>query len=267
MNHRPRKRFSQNFLHDGGVIEQIIASIHPHPGEHIVEIGPGQGALTALLLETSSELDVVELDRDLAAALRKGPLAESGRLHIHEADALRFDFAGLAKEGERLRIVGNLPYNISTPLLFHLLAQMEAIRDIHVMLQKEVVDRLASGPGVKSYGRLSVMVQYHCEVERLFTVVPGAFRPVPRVDSAVVRLTPHRRPPVQVGDEPQFRETVKQAFMQRRKTLRNALKGMLTEEAIVGAGVDPSCRAETLDLSQFAALSNAVDPSEDRVSG
>ncbi len=255
MIHRPRKRFGQNFLHDQGVIGRILTAIDPQPGDHLVEIGPGKGALTWPLLENCGELDVVELDRDLAAALRHAHPDGVGKLRIHEADALRFDFTSLVGAKGRLRVVGNLPYNISTPLLFHLLTQMEVIRDIHVMLQKEVVDRLAAEPGVKSYGRLSVMVQYHCEVERLFTVGPGAFSPQPKVDSAVVRLIPHRRPPVEVEDEPRFRETVKRAFMQRRKTLRNALRGFVSVEAIVAAGVDPTSRAETLDLAQFAALS------------
>ncbi len=254
MNHRPRKRFGQNFLHDPAVIQRMLAAIDPQPRDHVVEIGPGRGALTGPLLEACGELDVVELDRDLAAALRNGPWAGTGRLHIHEADALRFDFSSLAGAGKRLRIVGNLPYNISTPLLFHLLAQIEPVRDIHVMLQKEVVDRLAAPPGGKDYGRLSVMVQYQCKVERLFRVGSGAFRPAPKVDSAVARLVPHPQPPVQVEDEALFREIVKRAFMQRRKTLRNALRGLVSEGSIVAAGVDPTSRAETLDLARFAAL-------------
>ncbi len=258
MNHRPRKRFGQHFLHDPDVIDRIITAIAPRPSDHILEIGPGLGALTRPLLERCQKLDVVELDRDLAAALRKTDWAREGRLTVHENDALRFDYAALADSNSRLRIVGNLPYNISTPLLFHLLDQADAIRDIHVMLQKEVVERLAAKPGNASYGRLSIMVQYRCIVEKLFVVGPGAFRPPPKVESAVVKLSPREQPAVWVKDSAMFEQVVRRAFAQRRKTLRNSLKGFLDTAEIRAAGVDPSARPSVLDLRGYAALSNAV---------
>lgn len=258
MSHRPRKRFGQHFLHDPGVLARIVAAVDPRPGERLVEIGPGQGALTRPLLERCGRLLVVELDRDLAAELASRDWGAAGKLEIHQGDALRFDFAALALPETPLRIVGNLPYNISTPLLFHLLEQAHAIRDLHVMLQREVVQRLAATPGSHDYGRLSVMVQYHCRVEPLFGVGPGAFRPPPRVDSAVVRLVPHTLPPVTVDDPARLAETVRRAFSQRRKTLRNSLSGWLEPSAMATAGVDPGARPETLDLAAFARLANAV---------
>lgn len=223
-----------------------------------MEIGPGLGALTGPLLERCGRLDVVELDRDLAAKLAESGWARQGRLLVHLGDALRFDFHGLAGNQGRLRVVGNLPYNISTPLIFHLLTQLDAIRDIHVMLQREVVERLAARPGGAAYGRLGVMVQYRCQVESLFTVGPGAFTPPPRVDSAVVRLIPLSAPPVCVQDHRVFEDIVRLAFGQRRKTIRNPLKGLLTAHEIAQAGVDPGARPETLDLGHFAALANAI---------
>jgi 16S rRNA (adenine1518-N6/adenine1519-N6)-dimethyltransferase len=256
MNHRARKRFGQNFLHDPGVIQRIVHSISPQPGQRVVEIGPGQGAITLPLLQACGRLDVVELDRDLVQ-----PLAQKasglGTLVIHQADALRFDFSALA-QGGKLRVVGNLPYNISTPLLFHLLAQSGYIQDMHFMLQKEVVQRMAAEPGNGDYGRLSVMIQYHCKVEELFRIGPGAFRPAPKVDSAFVRLTPWVQPPAGVDDYDCFGKLVKQAFAQRRKTLRNTLKGLLTDAEICASGSDPSVRPETLSLQQYAALSNRL---------
>lgn len=259
MNHRPRKRFGQNFLHDPGVIRGIVAAIHPRAGEHMVEIGPGLGALTAPLMAVLGEMDVVELDRDLIPGLER-QFADSGTLRIHNSDALKFDFCALAGagSGEKLRVVGNLPYNISTPLIFHLLEQSRCIRDMHFMLQKEVVDRLAAQPGGGDYGRLSVMVQYHCRVEKLFGVPPGAFNPPPRVHSAIVRLVPYPEPPSPATDEKCFARVVAQAFSQRRKTLRNNMKKLLDAEAIAALGIDPGCRAETLSLAQFVALANAV---------
>lgn len=258
MPHIPRKRFGQNFLHDQAVIHNIITAIDPRPAQHLVEIGPGKGALTRPLLRAAGHLDVVELDRDLIPLLER-ECAGLGELHIHQADALAFDFATLAADGRRLRLVGNLPYNISTPLLFHLMDQVQCIQDLHFMLQKEVVDRLAAQPGSKDYGRLSVMIQYYCEVEPLFVVHPGAFFPAPKVDSAVARLVPHAAPPVEVADRANFSHLVAQAFSQRRKTLRNTLKGLLTEEQIRAQGIDPGLRAEVLSLAQFARLSNALD--------
>jgi 16S rRNA (adenine1518-N6/adenine1519-N6)-dimethyltransferase len=256
--HQPRKRFGQHFLHDPEVIRRLVAAIDPQPGEHLVEIGPGTGALTAPLLRQAGELDVVELDRDLAATLT-ARCQGLGRLRVHAADALRFDFSSLASAGERLRIVGNLPYNISTPLLFHLLAKVDTVQEMVFMLQKEVVARMAADPGSRTYGRLSVMVQYRCDIERLFSIGPGAFTPPPKVDSAVVRLRP-RPPAVAATDEKLFSEVVAHAFSQRRKTLRNALLGLTGEQAIRTAGIDPGCRAETLAVDDFVRLANALAP-------
>ncbi len=258
MPHQPRKRFGQNFLHDPGVIQRIISAIHPRPGQHLVEIGPGQGALTRSLLNACGQLDVVELDRDLVAPLQQ-QLHDAGELRVHQADALRFDFCALqTKNGARLRVVGNLPYNISTPLLFHLMQQASCIEDMHFMLQKEVVQRMVASPGNKDYGRLTVMLAYYCESEMLFSVGPGAFFPAPKVDSAIIRLRPHRQPPVEVDDPAQLAKLVAQAFSQRRKTLRNNLREWLSAEAIADLDIDPGIRAERLDLAQFARLSNAL---------
>jgi 16S rRNA (adenine1518-N6/adenine1519-N6)-dimethyltransferase len=259
-HHTPRKRFGQNFLHHPGVIQRIVNTIAPQPDEHVVEIGPGKGALTRPLLRTTGSLDVVELDRDLIEPLRE-MCRGLGELTIYNADALQFDFTGLLRNNRKLRVVGNLPYNISTPLLFHLLEQAGAIHDMHFMLQKEVVERMAAVPGGADYGRLSVMLQYRCRVERLFTVKPGAFTPAPKVDSAVVRLVPHAAPPVKVSDETVFAAIVRQAFSQRRKTLRNTLRGLLTETQLIALGIDPGLRAQTLSLEHYALLSNAVDRS------
>ena len=256
MSHQPRRRFGQNFLHDPAVIGRIVAAIRPTASEQLVEIGPGQGAITMPLLQQAGRLAVVELDRDLV-----GPLQDRcenlGELTVYNADALRFDFCRLAGSTP-LRIVGNLPYNISTPLLFHLLGQHHCIRDMHFMLQKEVVERMAATPGSRQYGRLSVMLQYRCEVTHLFDIGPGAFSPPPKVESAFVRLVPFEHPVVQVNDEVVFEKLVRQAFSQRRKTLRNALRGTLEAEAISALGIDPSARAETLAISDFATLANSV---------
>ena len=256
MSHRPRKRFGQNFLHDPVVIGRIVTAIHPASGEHLVEIGPGQGAITLPLLEAAGSLTVIELDRDLIGPLQ-ARCAAAGELTIHNADALRFDFCALAG-GERLRVIGNLPYNISTPLLFHLLEQQRCIRDMHFMLQKEVVDRMAASPGSGQYGRLSVMLQYRCRVTPLFTIGPGAFNPPPRVESAFVRLEPCAQPPVEVHDETVFSRLVNRAFSQRRKTLRNALRELLDVTDIEATGIDPVARAETLGVEDFAALANCL---------
>ena len=255
MEHRARKRFGQNFLHDARVIDRIVRAIHPKAGEHLIEIGPGLGALTLPLLQAAGRLEVVELDRDLIPKLEQ-QCAGQGELIIHSADALKFDFCALAAGG-RLRLAGNLPYNISTPLIFHLLEQAHCIDDMHFMLQKEVVERLAAKPDTSDYGRLSVMVQYRCKVEQLFIVPPGAFTPAPKVDSAIVRLEPHAEPPVDV-DAAVLEKLVAQAFSQRRKTLRNTLKGLLDAETIEAAGIDPQRRAETLSLQEFAALARCV---------
>jgi len=257
MDHRPRKRFGQNFLHDRGVIERIVRAIRPQSDQHMVEIGPGLGALTEHLVDAVQRLDVVELDRDLVPRLQER-FGDRNHFLIHNADALRFDFAALAQPGEKLRVVGNLPYNISTPLLFHLLEQHSAIRDMHFMLQLEVVDRLAAQPGDDDYGRLSVMIQYHCQVDKLFTVPPGAFTPPPKVYSAIVRLRPHDTPPYPARDAKMFERVVAQAFSQRRKTLRNTLKGLLDASAIEALGIDGSRRPETLSLAEFVALADAA---------
>jgi 16S rRNA (adenine1518-N6/adenine1519-N6)-dimethyltransferase len=256
LNHRPRKRFGQNFLHDPLVIQRIVQAINPMPGQRLVEIGPGQGAITLPLLRACRQLEVIELDRDLIQPLAE-KTATAGKLVIHQQDALRFDFRSLAN-GEKLRTVGNLPYNISTPLLFHLIEQSDAILDMHFMLQKEVVDRMAAAPGRGDYGRLSVMVQYHCRVAPLFRVGPGAFKPAPKVDSAFVRLIPWPEPPFPVKDTEYLTTLVRQAFSQRRKTLRNTLKSLLSEQDIRATGTDPSARPETISVEQYVALANQL---------
>lgn len=256
-SHRPRKRFGQNFLHDPGVIERILRAIAPHPGDRLVEIGPGQGALTRPLLERVEHLEVVELDRDLLPGLEAlDPGGE--RLIVHQADALRFDFCSLRHGTTKLRLIGNLPYNISTPLLFHLTQQLDCLQDMHFMLQKEVVERITARPGSKAYGRLGVMLQYYCRAERLFIVPPGAFHPAPRVDSAIVRLVPHPAPPVQVDDVQQLAWLVNRLFSQRRKMLRHSLKGYLDEAQLRELGIDPTERPEQLSLDEFARLANAL---------
>jgi 16S rRNA (adenine1518-N6/adenine1519-N6)-dimethyltransferase len=257
MTHTPRKRFGQNFLHDYSIISDIISSLGAQTDEHWVEIGPGMGALTGPLLKMGLQLDVVELDRDLVSFLTD-KFSQASRLTIHSADALKFDFAQLAKPDEKLRVIGNLPYNISTPLLFHLLENMPCIADMHFMLQKEVVDRICAIPNNKQYGRLSVMMQYYCEPELLFVVPPESFDPAPKVLSAVVKLTPHQQPPVGVRSTANLSRIVTEAFSQRRKTLRNALSKVLTSEQIQAAGIDPTARAETLALADFARLSELL---------
>ncbi len=257
MTHKARKRFGQNFLHDSGVIRRIVSAISPSPGERLVEIGPGQGAITKELLRVAGRMDAVELDRDLIEPLARvcGGL---GELHIHCADALKFDFCQLAAGDQPLRIVGNLPYNISTPILFRLIGQLGCIQDMHFMLQKEVVDRMAAEPGSKVYGRLSVMLQVKCAIMPLFDIGSGAFKPAPKVDSAFVRLQPHPKPVVQIDDDVSFARVVTQAFAQRRKTLRNSLRELIDADGIQALGIDPAIRAERLTLGEFAALANAV---------
>ncbi len=255
-HHRARKRFGQNFLHDPGIIERILATVAPRPDQHVVEIGPGLGAITRGLLDSGCRLDAVELDRDLAARLEENFGTHPG-FHLHQADALKFDFCALAADGP-LRVVGNLPYNISTPLLFHLLDQSHCLADMHFMLQKEVVERMAAAPGSRTYGRLSVMVQIRCAVEPLFTIRPGAFRPAPKVDSAFVRLVPCQQPPHPVADFALFAELVSRAFAQRRKTLRNTLKGLADEATLAACGLDPGWRAEAVSPAGFACLANEL---------
>jgi 16S rRNA (adenine1518-N6/adenine1519-N6)-dimethyltransferase len=253
MLHRPRKRFGQHFLHDASTIRRIVDAIDPRPDDAIVEIGPGRGAITRPLLQRLGRLHAIELDRDVIPLL-EAHCAGAGELILHQADALSFDLSRLAPESGRLRIVGNLPYNISTPLLFHLLEHARAIEDMHFLLQREVVERITATPGGGDYGRLSVMVQYRCHCERLFGVANGAFSPPPQVESAFLRLQPYRQPPVEVHDEPRFRLIVQQAFSQRRKTLKNNLKDLLSLADIEAADIDPGLRPERLTLAQFAAL-------------
>lgn len=261
LGHTARKRFGQNFLHDQAIINDIISSIHPIDGENLVEIGPGLGALTEPVCDSVSKLTVIELDRDLAKRLRTHPFMQE-KLNIIEADALKFDFKQLSNNDTTLRIFGNLPYNISTPLMFHLFGFSDHILDMHFMLQKEVVDRLAAKPGSKHFGRLSVMAQYHCQITPILHVPPHAFKPAPKVDSAVVRLAPHKTPPVDVKDVTLLGKVCAAAFNQRRKTLRNSLKEWLASEQIESLGISPTSRPETLSLSQFAALANCVAQSQ-----
>lgn len=265
--HRARKRFGQNFLRDPGIIERIVSAIHPVQGERVVEIGPGQGALTEPLLAANGSLEAIELDRDLIPGLRV-KFFNYPAFKVHEADALSIDFSAFRGDGSPLRIVGNLPYNISTPLIFHLLGAHGAVMDMHFMLQKEVVDRLAATPGSADWGRLSVMAQYHCQVDPLFMVPPEAFEPRPAVDSAIVRLTPHAVLPHSAEDIDQLFELVRQAFGQRRKTLRNNLKGVISVQDLEGLAIDPGRRPQTLTVEEFVRLSNHLsgsDPVQDDV--
>ncbi|PIE83748.1 MAG: 16S rRNA (adenine(1518)-N(6)/adenine(1519)-N(6))-dimethyltransferase [Candidatus Contendobacter odensis] len=257
MPHRPRKRFGQHFLQDPNIITRIIAAIRPTTEHRLVEIGPGLGALTRPLLAAVGELDVVELDRDVLEPLQRY-CAGAGILRIHNTDVLTFDFAALRGSGSRLQLVGNLPYSISTPLLFYLLTHAVHIDSLHFMLQKDVVDRIVAAPGEKAYGRLSVMLQYRCYVNALFTVGPEAFYPPPKVWSSVVRIVPRETSAVEVQNEGHFAEIVKRSFAQRRKILRNSLHGLLDVKHIQAAGVDPGARPEKLDLAAFAALSNQL---------
>ena len=246
---RVRKRFGQHFLHDQGVLRRIVDAVSPLAGQRLVEIGPGAGALTAHLLDRVDALDAIEVDRDLAAALH----ARWPALRLHVADALEFDLTALSRQlGAPLRLVGNLPYNISTPLLFHFLEHRHHITDMHVMLQKEVVDRMSAAPGSRDYGRLTVMLAPWLQVEKLFDVGPGAFTPAPRVWSAVARLTVLPQPRFAIGEH--YAAVVGQAFSQRRKTLRNSLRGRIPDDGWETAGVDPGARPETLSPQQFAAL-------------
>ncbi len=249
---RAKKRLGQHFLHDPGVLRRLVGAIAPAPADRIVEIGPGRGALTALLVERLARLDVVEIDRDLAAMLPES-LGNPAGLVVHTADALDFDFGSLAAGAASLRVVGNLPYNVSTPLLFHLLQFRDAVRDLHVMLQREVVERMTARPGGKDYGRLTVMLAAAARCEALFDVGPGAFSPPPKVWSTVVRITPHK-PDFAIPDRPRFAALVAHLFSMRRKTLARSLKGRVTAEQIAALDIDPMARPETLAPAEFAKL-------------
>ena len=256
-----KKHLGQNFLHEKGVIAKIVQAIDPKPGDVVVEIGPGQGALTFPLLQRHGALTAIEFDRDLHAPLQAAARAH-GTLRLVEGDVLGVDFSALAAElapaDGRIRLIGNLPYNLSSPILFHALDHAGAIRDMHFMLQKEVVERMAAGPGSKVYGRLSVMLQAYCAVTPLFTVPPGAFRPAPKVDSAVVRLVPKPADRIEVADRAMFAHVVRAAFGQRRKTLRNALQGVADTEVIEAAGLRADARAEQVEVAGFIRLANLL---------
>ena len=291
LNHKARKRFGQNFLHDPNVIEHLISSIAATGEQHLVEIGPGKGALTEHLVSSAGQLDVIELDRDLIPVL-EGQFSAFKHFSIHNADALKFDFASLLAEGslhadgstpktaegsisktaegsppktaegspKKLRLVGNLPYNISTPLIFHLLENVNIIEDMHFMLQKEVVERMTAAPGSKIYGRLSILVQYLCHAEQLFIVPPGSFNPAPKVESAIILLIPRtdmsKTGKLHNAEPADLSFIARAAFSQRRKTLRNNLKKILSAEQITQCDIDPGRRAETLAISEFVALTN-----------
>jgi 16S rRNA (adenine1518-N6/adenine1519-N6)-dimethyltransferase len=256
MSHIPRKRFGQNFLRDEATIEAIASAIAPDKSDHLVEIGPGEGAITQALVASGCRFDAIELDRDLRTRLLAS-FSTYGSFALHSADALRFDFASLQRDSRPLRVIGNLPYNISTPLLFKLLDYGPLIADMHFMLQLEVVERLAAEPGNKSWGRLGVMAQFQCGVEQLFEVPPEAFFPPPKVQSAIVRLTPKQTPRWAHVDREVLAKVVSQAFSQRRKTLRNNFKNNLTDTQFEMAGIDPQARAETLNIDHFVALTEA----------
>lgn len=263
--HRARKRFGQNFLHDPGIIQRIIDAIHPMPDQLIVEIGPGQAALTEYLVASGASVNAIELDRDLADWLEPH-FAAASNFKLHRSDILKFDLNTLFDtssddDGASLRVIGNLPYNISTPCLFHLLKYADRIEDMVFMLQKEVVQRLAAEPGSGQYGRLSVMIQYHCQVDALFDVPPGAFNPPPKVTSAIVRLKPRQCIEHPAQDNAMFQTVVREAFSQRRKTLRNCLKPLLKQYPDADISIDLSRRAETLSIAEFVQLSNAFSQS------
>jgi len=246
--HHPRKRFGQHFLTDQHIIDKIVAAIDPHPKQNLIEIGPGLGAITLPVLALCQQLTVIELDRDVIPILQE-KCTDIGTLNVIQADVLKMNFD---KFGANLRLIGNLPYNISTPLLFHLMKFHAQIQDMHFMLQKEVVDRLVAKPHSKDYGRLSVMMQFYCEMERCFNVPPGAFNPPPKVDSAVVRIIPKKHLPMVNADH--LSDIVRLAFGQRRKTLSNALKPLLTKAQIEQCQINPQARAETLSVNDFIKL-------------
>lgn len=252
---RPRKRLGQHFLRDGNVIQRIVGAIGPQPGEALVEIGPGVGAITAPLLQRAGGLDVIEVDSRVLPQLEQSCLG-LGELRIHQQDVLRFELAELSRGG-RLRLVGNLPYNVSSPILFHVLAAIDCVQDAHFMLQREVADRLVAKPAERDYGRLSVMVQYWCESQSLFRIGSGSFWPPPKVESSLVRLTPRRPQAPAALEVAALDVVVRAAFGQRRKQLANALRGVLDPATIASCGIDPAARAETLSVREFVALADA----------
>jgi 16S rRNA (adenine1518-N6/adenine1519-N6)-dimethyltransferase len=254
VSHQARKRFGQHFLTSTDIIEKIVSAIAPQEGETIVEIGPGHAAITAPLADSATTLHAIEFDRDLIANLRR-QFQGRGNVIIHEADALQFDFSTL---GDKLRIVGNLPYNISTPLLFHLLTFKNIVTDMHFMLQKEVVDRMSATPGSKNYGRLTIMLGCQLEIVPLFDVAPDAFTPPPRVMSSVVRMRPLAQDQFDIQDPQQLEQIVRQAFSKRRKTLRNALQGLASESDIEAAGLEPGKRPEQIPVDGWIGLANLL---------
>ena len=261
LGHTARKRFGQNFLHDTHVIQNIVAAICPQKDQFLLEIGPGLGALTEPVAEQIDRLTVLELDRDLAERLRHHPFLHQ-KLHVIETDAMQLDFAQLyaseklAEEQQKIRVFGNLPYNISTPLMFHLFKFCDIIQDMHFMLQKEVVKRLCAAPNSKAYGRLTIMTQYFCQVMPVLEVPPSAFKPAPKVDSAVVRLIPHQQLPHAVKDLYWLNRVTAQAFNQRRKTLRNALSTLISPENLTALSIDLNARAENLSIADYARLAD-----------
>lgn len=255
--HFARKRFGQNFLHDNYIIESIVAAIQPKQGEALVEIGPGLAALTVPVSKLVDHLTVIEIDRDLASRLVENPFLQN-KISVIEQDALNFDFNQLSDTlGQPLRVFGNLPYNISTPLMFHLFEYAPIITDMHFMLQKEVVKRLVAAPNSKDYGRLSVMAQYYCQIIPVLEVPPTSFKPAPKVDSAVVKLIPYKQKPYLVNDIKVLSRITTEAFNQRRKTIRNSLGNLFTVEQISELGIDPNLRAENLTVEQYCLLTNA----------
>ncbi|MFW7522673.1 16S rRNA (adenine(1518)-N(6)/adenine(1519)-N(6))-dimethyltransferase RsmA [Vibrio ostreicida] len=258
LGHKARKRFGQNFLNDPYIIDGIVSAINPRSGQNLVEIGPGLGAITEPVGQEVDKFTVIELDRDLAERLRNHPdLAD--KLTIYEGDAMSFDFTQLVKPNNKLRIFGNLPYNISTPLMFHLFEYHKDIQDMHFMLQKEVVNRLAAGPGTKAYGRLTVMAQYYCKVVPVLEVPPTAFIPPPKVDSAVVRLVPYETLPCPANNLNWLDRVCREGFNQRRKTVRNCFKSLVDASTLEQLGINPSLRPENLTLEQFVGLANWLD--------
>lgn len=258
LGHQAKKRFGQNFLFNDAVISRIVDAINPEPGENLIEIGPGLGALTEPVVDRAGDISVVELDRDLAERLRHHPFLAK-HLTIHEIDALKFNFSELAAPEKPLRIFGNLPYNISTPLIFHLLTFKADVKDMHFMLQKEVVDRMAAGPGSKTFGRLSIMTQYQCQVIPVMEIGPEAFKPAPKVDSAIVRLIPHKEIKNPVSKLETLNTVCLNAFNQRRKTIRNSLKKLIDSEQLESLGIAANLRPEDLTIDNFITIANFID--------